>query len=326
MTSLRSVVVGLGLASLLISTAAKAGDPDSLQARIFVSAITYDDGFGTPLQNPAGIWCDRQAGEVFVTDAGNSRVVIYDQFLNGKYSFRHFVEDPATHAMILGEPKGLAVNRQGEMLLIDSRTDRLDLLDFRGHLIDWCQPNRLLGDSTLRARAVFVTIDDNDQFYLLITGDVNRVLVIGPDLKLVRQFGESGNLPSQFSNPLAVGVHNGQVYVGDLYGTPAVKIFDTTGQFLFGFAGHDIQRQDLTFTAGFGYLDDGSGGEYLLIADALRQTVKVYTTEGEFFTMIGGIGNAPGLVQYPSGLASESPTSFYVVERVGGRVQRYEIR
>lgn len=326
MTLRRIVIIALGLAPLLVSTAARGANPDSLQERIIVSAIAYDDGFGSPLKNPAGIWCDRQAEEVFVADAGNGRVVIYDLYLNCKYSFKHFVEDPMTHAMVVGEPRGLAVNQQGEMLLIDSRTDRLDLLDYRGHVIDWCRPSRLLGDTTLRVRASFVTMGDDNRFYLLVTGDVNRILVLGSDLKLVRKMGETGELPGQLNNPLAIGVHGDKIYVGDLRGVPAVKIFDTLGQFLSGFGGHDIKREDLTFPVGFGYLSDESGGEYLLVGDALRQAIKVYTASGEFFLTIGGIGVGPGLVQYPSGLVSCSATSFYVVERVGGRVQKYEIK
>jgi len=313
-------------ALVIIPVAAKGADPDSLQARINITAIAYDDGFGGGLKTPAGISCDSEAGEVYVADAGNGRVVVYDRFLNCKFTFHHYVEDRETHRQVPGEPKAIAVNRQGEMLLIDGRTDILDLLDFRGRVLDRCRPSRLLGDTTLQVRAICVTVDERDRFYMLVVGDVTRILVLDENLKLLSQMGESGDLPSQFKAPTALAVHKGRIYVGDMRGTPAIKIYDSSGHFLSGFSGHDVDRKDLSFPVGFGFLDNGSGGEYLLVADALRQVIKVFTLEGEFFTAIGGMGIAPGLVQYPSSLASDGPTAFYTSERVGGRIQRYEIK
>jgi DNA-binding beta-propeller fold protein YncE len=314
------------LAALVRPSVTIAADPDSLQARVTVTAMTYDDGFGVALKSPAGICSDPVAGEVFVADAGNGRVLVYDRQLNCIYSFRHYVTEKETGRAVLGSPKGLAVNREGEILIIDALTDRLELLDFRGRIIDGFRPNHLMGDTSLRLKASCLAVDDFDNFYVVVTGDVTRILVIDRDLRLVRQMGEKGDLPGQLNTPVAIAVHGGRIFVGDLYGIPAVKIFDTTGQFLSGFAGHDIERQDLTFPVGFSFLSDGSGGEFILVADGLRQTVKVYTATGEPFTMIGGVGYLPGLVKYPSGLASGGLTSFYVVERVGGRVQRYETK
>ncbi len=303
-----------------------AFDADEFQSKVIVTAITYDDGFGAPLKTPGGIWSDPESGELYVTDAGNGRVIIFDRNLASKFSFSHYVVDPQTNLKVLGEPKAIAVNNAGEMLLIDGRTDILDLLDFRGRLVAQCRPNILLGDSTLKLRASFVTMDEHDRFCLLVTGDMTRVLIIDAQLNLVSQFGEKGDLPRQFDAPTAVFVNDGKIYVGDLRGKPAVKIFDSAGTFLTGFGGHDVDRKDLTFPVGFGVLDLGDDGKYILVADALRQVIKVFTLEGDFFTSIGGIGVAPGLLQYPSGFASDGATALYVAERVGNRIQRYEIK
>jgi hypothetical protein len=123
-----------------------------------------------------------------------------------------------------------------------------------------------------------------------------------------------------------LGIFDGKVYVGDIYGIPAVKVFDTLGQYLFGFGGHDVERPDLTFPAGFGFVSAGSGEPLILVLDGIRQTTKVYKASGEFFTMIGGYGRVPGFVQYPSGIASDGKSTFYVVERSGRRVQKYELK
>ena len=306
---------------------AQTAAADAFQQRVVVTAIAYDDGFGSLLRNPSGMTCDPNTGEVFVADAGNGRVIIYDRELNSKYAFLHYVEDPLTKRKSLGQPKSMAVNSEGEILLIDGLSDVIDRLDFRGRLIDRCRPCVLLDDSTLKVRPMCVALDDQRlHYYVLITGDLTRILVLDLELHLVSQFGEKGTKPHQFDSPTALAVHGGKIYVGDLRGTPAVKVYDTTGAYVLGFGEHDIDRKDLSFPVGFAFLDDGAGGELILVTDALRQVTKLYQPTGDFFTAIGGIGVAPGLLQYPSGCATDSPTSFYVVERTGARVQRYEIK
>ena len=323
MNWLRFVASILGFVPGFSSNTALAVDPDSLQSAITIAAVAYDDGFGLTLKEPSGIWFDPVAEEVLVADPGNGRVVIYDRLLAFKYSFRHFVRDPATGRTIAGQPKGMAVNSRGEILLQDAITDRLDLLDFRGKVIDFVWPRNLLGDTTLRVKTSCLTTDAKDRFYVVVNGDLTTILFLDQDLRLVRQIGEKGDLDHQLNTPVGIGFCDGKIYIGDLYGSPAVKVFDTLGQFLFGFAGHDVDRADLTFPVGFGFLSDGSGGRLVLVADGLRQTVKVYNQTGEFITMIGGYGRLPGFLQYPSGLASDGATSFYVLERAGRRVQKY---
>jgi hypothetical protein len=161
---------------------------------------------------------------------------------------------------------------------------------------------------------------------VIVGGDLTRLLVLDRDLQLVRQFGEKGDLPAHFNAPVSVAVLRDRVYVGDVYGLPAVKIFDTVGNFLFGFGRHELDRQDLSFPAGVAFLKIDPETEYTLVLDKLRQAAKVYTEKGDFVTLIGGYGNQPGLVQYPSGLATDGKSTLYIVEKTGGRVQKYVVR
>ena len=325
MSPIRFCALGLICLTSFLGTAALALNADSLQATIRVSAVAYDDGFGSLLKDPSGIWFDTVAGEVFVADAGNSRVLIYDRQLTCLFSFKHFVRD-ASGRTLAGQPKGMAVNSRGEILLNDAITDRLDLLDFRGRVIDNVWPNRLLGDSTLRVKTTFLTVDAADRFCLVVNGDRTTIMLLDQDLQLIRAIGEKGDSANQFNTPVSLGIFDGKIYVGDIYGIPAVKVFDTLGQFLFGFGGHDVERPDLTFPAGFGFVSDGQGGRLILVLDGLRQTVKAYTAAGGFFAMIGGYGRLPGFFQYPTGITSDGNSTFYVVERSGRRVQRYQLK
>jgi hypothetical protein len=321
-----TILIGLAGLWMAIAATAWAGQNDSLQEHVLISGVAYDDGFGVALKDPAAIWYQKSTGEVYVADAGNSRVIIYDSLLTAIYSFKHHIKDPLSGTQVPGQPRGLAVTSDGEILLLDGSSSRLDLLDFRGRLLTSVVPNRLLNDTTLHLVIAAITVDDHDNFYVVISGDLLRVLVLDKDLNLIRQFGEKGNLTAQLTTPVSIGVSKGRVYVGDLNGLPAVKVFDSLGQFQFGFGGHDVQPEDLSFPVGIAFLDGPLTGVVTLVVDGLRQAVKVYDSEGKLTTMIGGFGYLPGLLQYPTGLSSDGVAMFYVVEKGGARVQRYQLK
>lgn len=323
---MKSAQLILVLLLFLVGSSVAHAQRDSLQDRVFISAITYDDGFGVALRDPAGIWYQKSSKEIFVADAGNGRVIVFDTLLSALYSFKHFVKEPITGERVLGEPRGIAVNEHGEILLLDARSSTLDLLDFRGKLITCASAAQLTGDSSKRVVYSGVTIDDAGRFYLLLSGDIVKVLVLDRDLQVIRSFGETGNLPEQFMTPSSIAYADGRLAVGDLRALPAVKIYDTLGTFLTGFGGHDIQLDDISLPSGIATLDNELTGRVILVADGLRHVIKLFDDNQQVVTMIGGFGYEPGLLQYPSGIASDGASTFYVVERAGGRIQRYDLR
>ena len=121
-------------------------------------------------------------------------------------------------------------------------------------------------------------------------------------------------------------VNSGRLYVTDLYGTPAVKVFDTSGSYLFGFAGHDIERADMSFPSGLAVIANDRGEPNIWVVDGLRQVIKVFDSEGEFIQLVGGFGINPGEFRYPSDIVTLTDSIIYVVERVGNRIQRFDIK
>ena len=323
---LSAALAVLALALVLPFDSRAQSESDTIQKYVTIGGITYDDGFGLGLKDPAGVFYQKTSGEVFIADAGNGRVIIYDSLLGATYTFKHFFKDRQTGKSERGEPRAVVVNSEGELVLLDARSDRIELLDFRGRVLKSVAPSRLLGDSSLRLIMSAATIDNSDQVYLLVTGAVTRVLILDRDLELVRQFGEPGDLPNQLSSPSSIGVWQGKIYIGDIRGLPAVKVYDSTGSFLFGFASHDVNQEDISLPISFGFLENPITGPVILVLDGLRQAVKLYNMEGAFVTTIGGFGYLPGLLQYPSGISTDGASRFYVVEKGGGRVQRYDIK
>ncbi len=316
----------MALAVTLPTFALGVSERSNLPTRILVTSVTYDDGAGNNLQGPSGICFDRCANEVVVAATGNSRISIYDQDLIPRYSFLHFVTDTASGKSVAGSPRSVAVLSTGDMLVVDNLAKYVDVLDYRGSSVTRLYPADLLGSKTLRLRATAVYVDDSDNVYLAVTGDLETVLVLNSNFELKRQIGQKGTDLENFSTILAVYVTDGRLYVTDLYAFPAVKVFDTSGQYLFGFAGHAQENPDLSMPAGIGVVRDTLGESIILVPDALRHAIKAYSANGEIESIIGGYGVKIGEWQYPSGVAIGTNNVFFILEKGGGRIQRVEIR
>ena len=291
------------------------------------TAMSYDNGADGLLRNPGFAFYDKRAGELFVAATGNRRIVVYDFDLTPKFSFQHFVPDPKSKKMVLGEPKAVVVNSDGDMFVIDNMADYVDVLDFRGKSYLQLYPNRILGDTTLKIRSDLVTIDDNDNLYLSVVGDITAVLALDRDYKLKRRITQrTGDSTNAIIGPLAMAVLDSLILLTEFRDAPVIKLFDTTGRFLGGFGGRDIAKEDFSMPIGAAIFRDTTGEVSFLIADALRQVIKRFSDKGALQASFGGYGSYPGAVSYPVGLTYAGKRTFFVVERVGGRIQRFDIR
>ena len=298
---------------------------EELNTGLVITGMADDDGWQGFLRSPSSLFYDALADELLVADAGNSRIVIYDADLSAKYSFVHFVPDRVSGRPVKGEPKDLVVNSYGEIFLIDNLVRYIEVLDFRGKPLARIDPATLLGDTSLSIRGQALAIDGLDFVYLAVTGDVVGVLKINPNFELDRLIGKKGNTAPDFNTPLAITAWNDLIVVTDLYARPAVKVFDTAGTYQYGFGAHDIDKADVSFPSGVTVVDNIDGGYSIWIVDGLRQILKVYNNVGTFIAHVGGYGIGPGEFRYPADIVAGLDSTYYVVERVGNRVQRCRI-
>ncbi len=300
--------------------------PREFADRIAFTRITYENGLGAALESPQSVTYDRYADEVYVCATGNRAIAIFDTNLVARAAIRHYVTDPQTRKRIPGEPRAVAVNKDGDMYVLDNLVNYIDVLDFRGVAIDRIYPNKLLNDTSLTLKPSLLAMDDSGKLYVMVSGDVQTILVIDQDLNLVRRIGKRGDEVADFNTPVGMTVFDSLLVVTDLYGIPACKVFDTSGNYLSGFGGHEIGKTDLSMASGVAADRDSTGLVRFWICDALRQVVKVINQNGEFISNVGGFGVGPGQYQYPSGLAAGRNNTFYISERIGARIQKFKLK
>jgi hypothetical protein len=288
-------------------------------------AFTYDNGADGPLVGPGFAFFDAGANELLVASPGNQRIVVYDTNLTPKFSFPHYIKDKSGRGLVLGEPRAAVVNRRGEILVLDNLADYIDVLDFRGSSLDRIYPSRLLKDSTLKIHPELIALDKQDNIYLSVSGDIQAILILDENFEFKRKIISKGT-PDAPDLPVSMAVLDSMIILGDMQGKPVIRIYDTLGHYISGFGGREIERTDFSLPIAIVPVIDSAGQQYFLVADALRQVIKLLDQRGQLISMIGGYGAGLGAFQYPSGLAYGGMWTFFVVERVGGRVQKFVLR
>ncbi len=292
-----------------------------------VVAIVAGYGRDMPFKRAEGIAFDRARQEVYVADGGNHQIAVFDLQGMRQRVFPHWVEKTDAQGKPVlqpGDPKAVAVNSRGEIFVVDSAADYLDILDYRGRSIAKLRAEDLL-EAEDRGRfkgpllPVEVAVDAQDQIYVALSGR-NQVVVLGADRKPIRRIGRSGKEKGGFTSITGVAVDKeGRVFVTDASATP-VQVFSPQGELLLSFGAHETGWQN--FSLPVAAIPDGEGN--IWVADAVRQVVSKFDAKGDFVSAIGGFGIRPGELRYPSALAGDGDKYLFVLEKVGGRYQVLE--
>jgi sugar lactone lactonase YvrE len=237
------------------------------------------------------------------------------------------VIDSASGNRRQGEPRSVAVRKNGDILVADNQCVYLDVLDFRGHSIQKIWPGDLVGQPKSKVQARCVAVDAAGNVYLGVSGCGTEILVLTPDLKLKTKMGVESTRESMSVTGLWVD-KDGRIFA--TYGTGVcVRAYAPDGKQLLSFGTHRDGPEDFSLPSGL--ITDHKGR--LWVVDTLRFIVSVFRLDPSdvglkqaFVTYaIGEFGQGAGQLTFPSGIAGDGATKIYVVESTGARVQAFEI-
>ena len=97
-----------------------------------------------------------------------------------------------------------------------------------------------------------------------------------------------------------------------------VRIYESTGEFVSGFGGHEVGPGNFSNPSGVVTTADGR----IWVSDEIRQSVQVFDSTGNFLGALSGAGE----FNYPSALATDGKDYLAVTERLGNRFQLLKIR
>lgn len=317
-------VVLLGLACLTLFRPCWASPP--LAEPLFTVS---QPGPATSLALPMGVAVDTTGGLVIIADSGNHRIRIFDLDGYPITSFLHKVD--GLRGPQLGEPKSVAIDRQGTLYILDTQASYVSVMDLLGNPLGRIAPRELAkfdpgdassGDGDEAFMPVALALDPDDRLVLAVGGLKSRIWLLDHDrsVRLAFDGGEGVREPLGAVSDLFVD-HVGRIYVTDATRTPAVRVFSPGGQELLAFGQRETGNENFSLPAGVVATDDGR----IWVVDTIRQMVKVFSPDGAYLGMFGGLGRGLGDFTYPTRLATDGRRRLYVLEKIGARLTVFDI-
>ena len=158
-----------------------------------------------------------------------------------------------------------------------------------------------------------VAVDGEGNAYVADFGN-DRIQKFGPQLQFLKDWGEHGDLSSQFKQPGAVAVGpDGLIYVADTW-NQRVQVFTPDGEYK--------REWSDKFYGPRGIAVAPSGAVYL--ADTGNHRVRKFTPDGVEQLNWGGLGKDPGQFTEPVGIAVDKDGKVYVVDNGNARLQIFD--
>jgi tripartite motif-containing protein 71 len=219
------------------------------------------------LLEPVGV-APAPGGGVFVSDAGNHRIVRFDGAGELAASFGRWGEADGE----LNEPRGIVV--AGERLWVcDSRNHRLQAFTLDGKHARTV--GGFGGEAGRFQRPSGIAFDGADALYVADTGN-QRVQKLDLDGAPLAAWGDFGPFPGFFSEPTGIACSGGRVYVADR-DNHRVQVFDGAGKLDYDFGVHALLPREgdgkVHYPEVVALAPDGS---FLALAESFEDRVQLF--------------------------------------------------
>ncbi len=217
--------------------------------------------FRTPVDVVAGV-----DGRVFVSDSGSGLVHVFTA--PGYRHLASFGEDQ------IDRPTGMALTRDGDLIVVDTVGSRLAVYDPRTLLLKRVV-GRLGKDERSFNRPTQVATGRDGRIYVVDSLNF-RVQILDSEYRFVGRFGLAGDTPGHFARPKGIAVDSeGNIYVVDAI-FDNVQVFDPQGRLLIAFGSPGRGAGEFWLPADI-RIDDR---DRIYVADAYNQRVQVFARVG----------------------------------------------
>jgi DNA-binding beta-propeller fold protein YncE len=208
------------------------------------------------------------------------------------------------------DPRGVAVENGGQIVIAESGNDRIQLCNDQGA----CTAFGIFGmEPGQFDRPRGVAVGNNNRLYIADRGN-DRIQDCSP-VGVCTAFGSSGPSVGEFDSPRGVAVAaDGRVVVSDT-DNDRIQICSATGACAaFGSFGAGLGQ--FNSPAGVAVNSDGQ----ILVADRGNDRIQVCTEQGNC-SAFGSTGSSLGQFDSPTGVAVDSQDRIVIVDRINDRVQ-----
>jgi hypothetical protein len=289
-------------------------------AKITCLQIIQEDNEGLKISYPSKVFVEPVKKEIYVIDAGNSRILIYASDFYPLFSI------DSTYGV--ESPVDLAIDSEGYLFIAQAKSKgnkkgRISIL------------NPYLG---LEKDIYFEGFEGADSFgpsniaiskrgYLYVTGSSYRGVVVldkgGAFSHLLTPVDSLGKSPEEKATICDVDIDN----QGDIYllseDMGRIYVYDSQDRYLFKFGQKGGSSGKLSRPRGIAV---DSSGERIYVIDYMRHTANAYSNDGQFLFEFGGKGWGKGWFNYPTDIAMDTLGNILVVDTFNNRVQVLKVQ
>lgn len=286
-----------------------AGRDRGIMGVEFLYAIEYASGRADKLREPLDIFFDREKRELYVTDAANRSVFVYDD--NGMFLQQIRVDGKE------GSPRLVAVDGKGRIFAAHLTSPKLSLMDFRGDLQNVLDLPGIVDGPGNTVRPMYLAKGSAGEIYALKSaGGIVKVDPEGRPHEELKMAGE--------------GAPN------SIYG----MTMDSAGRFLFtdmrpySVVIYDPQKKEFKRFGSpgvlYGQLDRPVGiaadeKGHIFVVSVVTNKVSCFDRDGNFIEEFGGFGESYGKFYMPSKIVSDGKDRLFVLENTMKRVQVFRV-
>jgi DNA-binding beta-propeller fold protein YncE len=269
-----------------------------------------------------------QEENIYVTDSGNNRVVVFNK--KGEFLFE-FGGNGVAHPIAgvkatwkpgtFDYPYGIDIDRETSNIFVaDMANKRIQIFDRRGKFIDWFPKGKFGGTSD----DIFPT-DIAVKKGKVYIANPYQVVIFDTKGKFIKDFGMPGREPGNLDRPNGIDVgEDGTIYVADSNNL-RIQAFAPDGKVKWVLGKKFGMNDDMKKTPGreFGLprnISVGPDGN-IYIADAFHFSIKVLSPEGKKLAAMGRRGTSDGYLNFPNGIVVTDSKKIYVVEKENHRLQ-----
>jgi len=228
----------------------------------------------------------------------------------------------AGNSVPFGQVRGVALDRDGDLYVVDSANSKVLKYDSTGKLLmQWGSLGSGDGQFDMSLfydidRSGFVAVDSLGNVYVT---ENNRIQKFDANGKFLTKWGTKGTGDGQFGLALAIAIdsHN-DVYVVDLFNN-VVQKFDADGKFLLKWGEKGSGNGQFGRPAAVAIDLQGN----VLVADVDTGRIQKFDGNGKFISMVY-LGGVDGMVIGPIALAVGDQGQIYIGEYAHGRVVEFD--
>lgn len=277
----------------------------------FAGSWTLTESKSGAAAEPIGIAI--AGSQVFVSDAGAHRIVVFDR--EGNY-----IREFAGEGDGLGElsrPMLMDVDNQGNRLYVaEYLNDRIQVFSLQGEPLGTIgSPGSGPGEFDAPSG---IKVDETGRLYVADFFN-HRVQVLTLEGEFIKQFGTTGKTGIKsglFNYPTDVALlPNGNLLIADAY-NDRIQIFGPDGSFLRKWGGPFAMNIHGPFNGWFKTATAvavGPNGN-IFVADFYNNRVQKFSPKGKFLTAIGSEGSEPTGLKYPTDVAVDFEGNVYIVD------------